>query len=109
MFDEKTMFFLTETSRGTGQLMSMYEFNDLVKQETGLFSMDLVLLTTCNDKFNGKFVLNCGAKHVVCINRNPKKEFTKMIQDFIENLYDNLANKKTVCDAFDTALKSIEM
>ena len=100
MADERSMYFLAETSFGNAKLMSVYDFNDLIKQETGLFSIDMILLTACSPSFDARFVLNCGARHVIRINRTTKKEVDKITLSFIENLYDNLANKKTVCEAF---------
>ena len=69
----------------------------------------MLLLTACDTKFDGRFVLNCGARHVICINTSQNKELGKVIGKFIEKLYENLVNKHSVCEAYRLARNSVEM
>ena len=67
----------------------------------------MILLIACDQHFAGKFALNSGAKHVVCVKNSQGDLIKKANNAFIEAFYDNLVKGKTVCDSFNDAVRDI--
>lgn len=66
-------------------------------------------MTACDQHFAGKFVLNSGAKHVICVKKSQGDLIEKANNAFIETFYDNLVKGKSVCDSFNDAVRDIEI
>jgi len=96
---------LFETEKGEADLVSAHQISNLLARDVPM--LDLVVLQCCHSEIVGRVFQKHCARHVICIDRDSTVLDEACIA-FTHNLYQNLLDGNTICQAFEKAVREAQ-